>query len=363
VTWGKHTGVPHQHSNNDFRTYCRSLGYPDKYGTPKYGTVKCKNGALFWCKGYDNPKSYHWCDWQDGRWKNNGLQYRCLDNRALIQFSCRGKMTTAKTTKKTTTKTTKKPTLKTFGYAKDSGQYTRCEQIVTTKSAVTCKNPRVTWGKHTGVPHQHSNNDFRTYCRSLGYPDKYGTPKYGTVKCKNGALFWCKGYDNPKSYHWCDWQDGRWKNNGLQYRCLDNRALIQFSCKPKSTGPKPGPGTFGYAKDSGQYTKCGQIVRGNGYVTCKNPRVTWGKHTGYPHKHRNNDFNNYCRSLGFTRGSYGGQTYGTVNCKKGALFWCRGYDNPKAFHWCDWQDGRWKNNGLHYRCINNQALTQFSCRT
>ena len=132
----------------------------------------------------------------------------------------------------------------------------------------------------------------------------------------------------------CDWQDGRWKNNGVDYRCLDNRALIEFSCKPKATTPKASPGTFGYAKDSAQYTKCGLIVQGNGFVTYKNPRVTWGKHTGYPHKHSNNNFNNYCKSLGYTAGSYGSAKYGTVKCSKGALFWCKGYDNPKAYHWC-----------------------------
>ena len=120
----------------------------------------------------------------------------------------------------------------------------------------------------------------------------------------------------------------------MDYRCLDNRALIEFSCKPKATTPKASPGTFGYAKDSAQYTKCGLIVQGNGFVTYKNPRVTWGKHTGYPHKHSNNNFNNYCKSLGYTAGSYGSAKYGTVKCSKGALFWCKGYDNPKAYHWC-----------------------------
>ena len=124
-----------------------------------------------------------------------------MDNKALIEFSCKGKRTTGKTTK-TTKKTTTKP-LQVFGYAKDSGQYTKCGKIVTTKSSVTCVNPVVTWNKHTGYPHSHSNNNFGNYCKSLGYPGTTGTVKYGTVKCSKGALFWCKGYDNPKAYHWC----------------------------------------------------------------------------------------------------------------------------------------------------------------
>jgi hypothetical protein len=149
---------------------------------------------------------------------------------------CKPGKTTKKTTKKTTTGTTTKKTTTpkaspgTFGYAKDSGQTTKCGLIVSGNGFVTCKNPVVTWGKHTGYPHSHSNNNFGNYCKSLGYPGTYGSPKYGTVKCSKGALFWCKGYDNPKAYHWCDWQDGRWKNNGLQYRCLDNNALTQFTC-------------------------------------------------------------------------------------------------------------------------------------
>ena len=72
-----------------------------------------------------------------------------------------------------------------------------------TKSSVTCVNPVVTWGKHTGHPHKNSSNNFNNYCKSLGYPGNYGNRTYGTVKCSKGALFWCKGYDNPKAYHWC----------------------------------------------------------------------------------------------------------------------------------------------------------------
>merc|ERR1711881_64884 len=280
-----------------------------------------------------------------GKWKTNGVDYRCLNNKALVQFSCKNKATA-------TTKVVKNGT---FGYAKDSGQYTKCGSITKTNTYTTCNKPVVTWGKHTGYPHKHSNNNFNNYCKSLGYTKgSYGTPKYGTVKCSKGALFWCKGYDNPKAYHWCDWQDGKWKTNGLHYRCLDNRALVQFSCKGKTTTTQKATTkkvvlkTFGYAKDSGQYTKCGSITKTKTYTTCNKPVVTWGKHTGYPHKHSNNNFNNYCKSLGYPA-SYGTPKYGTVKCSKGALFWCKGYDNPKAYHWCDWQDGKWKNNGVDYR--------------
>ena len=91
-----------------------------------------------------------------------------------------------------------------FGKANDSGQETICSQGKTQKgSVVTCKGPKVLWGKHTGVPHKHSGNKYDTYCKSMGY-DKFvpGSDKYGTVKCDKGALFGCSGYDF-NGWHWC----------------------------------------------------------------------------------------------------------------------------------------------------------------
>ena len=91
-----------------------------------------------------------------------------------------------------------------FGYAKDSGQTTICEQLVLTgQGEATCTNPSVIWGGHTGVPHEHRNNNFDAYCKSLGYASFVTeSNRYGTRSCSKGALFWCKGYDNPTAYHW-----------------------------------------------------------------------------------------------------------------------------------------------------------------
>ena len=137
--------------------------------------------------------SYLRCDWQDGHWKNNGLDYKCIANQALTSFSCRTGVTT----------NTTKPPATILGTAKDSGQITKCEKKVQGQGSVTCQNPTVTWGKHTGIPHQHSSNNYDTYCKSLGFAGFVtGSDKYGTRSCDTGALFWCKGYDFRQGYHW-----------------------------------------------------------------------------------------------------------------------------------------------------------------
>merc|ERR1739848_108824 len=247
----------------------------------------CNKGALFWCKGYDFSQGYHWCDWSDGKWKTNGLHYKCLDNKALVQFSCKdGKSGTTKSSGGGGA---------VFGKAKDSGQITTCtEGKIIGSGTVTCKGPKVTWGKHIGVPHRHSGNNYNRYCQSMGYSGFLsGSDKYGTLSCNKGALFGCTGYDF-NGWHWCDWQDGRWKNNGVDYKCIANRALISITCKGTDLGggggSKVAPNFFGKAKDSGQETVCSQgKVHSGSVVTCKYPKVLWGKHTGVPHRHSGNN--------------------------------------------------------------------------
>ena len=132
------------------------------------------------------------------------------------------------------------------------------------------------------------------------------------------------------SHRRCDWKDGRWKDNGVDYKCLDDRALVSFSCRSSTNS-----NVMGTAKDSGQITTCGQKTRNGNVVTCQNPKVQWGsqKHIGYPHKHSNNNYNTYCKSLGYTGFVTGSDKYGTVKCSKGALFWCKGYDFNGGYHW------------------------------
>ena len=93
------------------------------------------------------------------------------------------------------------------------------------------------------------------------------------------------------------------------------------------------PHVMGTAKDSGQVTKCSKKMHIGSVVTCNGPKVTWGSHTGVPHKHGSNNYDTYCKSLGFGSFVPGSDKYGTVTCSKGALFWCKGYDFSQGWHW------------------------------
>ena len=89
---------------------------------------------------------------------------------------------------------------------------------------------------------------------------------------------------------------------------------------------------MGKAKDSGQITTCSQKKQSGSLMKCSNPTISWGSHSGgIPHKHKNNNYNSYCQSLGFAASV--AVTYGTRPCSKGALFWCKGYDNKDVYHW------------------------------
>ena len=165
----------------------------------------------------------------------------------------------------------------------------------------------------------------------------------------------------------CDWQDGRWKNNGVNHKCNANTGLISISCSGGKSGSTKGHANkatdsksvniMGTAKDSGQVTTCdngkehvGSVVR------CNGPRVTWGSHTGVPHKHSANKYDAYCQSLGFAKFVPGSDKYGTVRCTKGALFWCKGYDFNSGYHWWVVRPcfARWRR--MHYFSTPTTAL-------
>ena len=120
---------------------------------------------------------------------------------------------------------------------------------------------------------------------------------------------------------------------------MANKALISITCKGTDQGgggggAKVAPNFFGKANDSGQETICslGKTHKGS-VVTCKGPKVLWGKHTGVPHKHSGNKYDTYCKSMGYAKFVPGSDKYGTVKCDKGALFGCSGYVF-KGWHWC-----------------------------
>ena len=79
-------------------------------------------------------------------------------------------------------------------------------------------------------------------------------------------------------------------------------------------------------------------------------------------QHGGNQLSTWCGQLGF--GGYTGTTYGgrDVSPPKGRLFGCTGYDES-TWHWCDWQDGNWRNEQLDYHYSSGTEITSLSCST
>ena len=109
-------------------------------------------------------------------------------------------------------------------------QQTRCESV--SNNGFTCNNPIIRYGvTEPGLPAEHSGNDFPTWCRQLGYNGWSGQVTYGTRTPPSGAgrLFGCTQYDET-AWQWCDWQDGPWRNQSLDYPSFDNRMITSITC-------------------------------------------------------------------------------------------------------------------------------------
>ena len=66
----------------------------------------------------------------------------------------------------------------------------------------------------------------------LGFPGWGGQVSYGVRSCNapQGRLFGCTGYDEFV-WHWCDWQDGDWLNEQLDYPfCNDGGEISSITC-------------------------------------------------------------------------------------------------------------------------------------
>ena len=80
---------------------------------------------------------------------------------------------------------------------------------------------------------QHPGDDFNAWCTQLGFPGWSGQVGYGNRSCDapQGKLFGCTGYDE-NVWHWCDWQDGNWYNQALNYQsCNDGAEITSITCQ------------------------------------------------------------------------------------------------------------------------------------
>ncbi|MBL6691411.1 MAG: hypothetical protein ISP91_13560 [Pseudomonadales bacterium] len=108
-------------------------------------------------------------------------------------------------------------------------QYTRCESA--SSDGLTCYNPEIRYGNvEGGIPSQHGGNQLSTWCGQLGFGGYTGTTYGGRdVSPPKGRLFGCTGYDES-TWHWCDWQDGNWRNEQLDYHYSSGTEITSLSC-------------------------------------------------------------------------------------------------------------------------------------
>ncbi|MFO7567445.1 MAG: DUF4215 domain-containing protein [Enhygromyxa sp.] len=110
-------------------------------------------------------------------------------------------------------------------------QYTRCES--TQDNGNTCINPEIRYGNvEGGIPRQHGGNQFAVWCQQLGFSG-FESVQYGLRSCDppQGGLFGCTGYDEPV-WKWCDWQDGYWLDQMLNWHSCSGIEITSITCTP-----------------------------------------------------------------------------------------------------------------------------------
>ncbi len=112
-------------------------------------------------------------------------------------------------------------------------QYTKCEQVL--NGGNTCVNPLIKYGTvEGGVPRFHGGNQYAVWCQQLGFSNyATGSAQYGSrdVAAPKGVLFGCTEYDESV-WKWCDWQDGYWRNQSLDYHVTSTDDITSITCVP-----------------------------------------------------------------------------------------------------------------------------------
>jgi len=110
------------------------------------------------------------------------------------------------------------------------GQYTQCESV--SPDGLTCYNPEIRYGSvEGGIPTQHGGNRYDEWCQQLGFASDNGvTLGTRSAASPNGHVFGCTAYDES-TWHWCDWQDGDWLDESLDYHSPGTgNEITSFSC-------------------------------------------------------------------------------------------------------------------------------------
>jgi len=110
-------------------------------------------------------------------------------------------------------------------------QYTRCQEVL--DDGKTCINPEIRYGSTVGgIPSEHPGNALAAWCMQLGFQNfvavEYG--KRDDCIAPHGQVFGCMKYDD-RVWHWCDQQDGFWRDSTLDYPCKSVPLIVSVTCQ------------------------------------------------------------------------------------------------------------------------------------
>ncbi|MFT4625154.1 MAG: hypothetical protein ACI8PZ_003820 [Myxococcota bacterium] len=109
----------------------------------------------------------------------------------------------------------------------------------------------------------------------------------------------------------------------------------------------------------GQYTRCGLVADAG--TTCIDPEIRYGfVEGGIPSSHGGNDYDEWCRQLGFSGLAATALGPRACDAPQGKVFGCTTYDEL-TWHWCDWSDGFWFDEALDSPGCAGSEVTEISC--
>ena len=239
--------------SNEQSNWCGQLG-----GFYAGHTIGTRTGyALFLCKGYDDPKNLHWCDPGDGFWYNQSLDDHGTFSNVITSLTCTNVVEEAYNKgipldlrkfhwrgshicdlhhrgshlRDCKTKIKNKPGIFTKCQNKwclqkglQKPQHTKCESV--TNNGHTCNNPEIKYGTTTmGLPRNH-RPDYEKWCEQLGgfYAD------HSTGTRTGYAVYGYTGADDPGNWHWCDYSDGFWYSQSLDYHGTFSNFITSITC-------------------------------------------------------------------------------------------------------------------------------------
>ena len=117
-------------------------------------------------------------------------------------------------------------------------QKTKCRESKVQGNVFICDGPVISYGSvDGGIPLEDFRNNYDEWCKEMGFDSHIGSiqTQIERISLPQGWLFGCAGYDAP-TWHWCDWGDGDWYNQRLNYQGSGPR-ITQVKCTLKNNNP------------------------------------------------------------------------------------------------------------------------------